>query len=57
MPCWRKLIFPRRMQLTWIMILMRGAAIVTVRAGARNAEARTLLEKWGARIVHGRHNS
>ena len=32
-------------------------AIVTVRAGDRNGEARTLLEKRGARIVHGRHNS
>ncbi len=33
----------------------RGAAIVTVRAAARNAQARALLEKYGARIVHGRH--
>jgi uncharacterized protein (TIGR02271 family) len=33
----------------------RGAAIVTVRAAARNAEARTLLEKCDARIVHGRN--
>jgi uncharacterized protein (TIGR02271 family) len=34
----------------------RGAAIVTVKAAARNAEARALLEKWGARIVQGRHD-
>jgi uncharacterized protein (TIGR02271 family) len=38
----------------------RVAAIVTVRAAARSAEARALLEKYGARIVHqkaghGRH--
>ena len=33
----------------------RGAAIVSVRAGARNAEARALLEQCAARIVHGRH--
>jgi uncharacterized protein (TIGR02271 family) len=33
--------------------LDRGAAIVTVRAGARNQEARALLEQRGARIVHG----
>jgi uncharacterized protein (TIGR02271 family) len=33
----------------------RGAAIVSVRAAARNAEARALLEQCGARIVHGRH--
>jgi uncharacterized protein (TIGR02271 family) len=33
----------------------RGAAIVTVRADARNVEARALLEKYGARIVHSRH--
>lgn len=32
--------------------LDRGAAIITVTAGARNAEARTLLEQYGARIVH-----
>ena len=32
----------------------RSAAIVTVRAAARNAEARALLEKWGARIVQAR---
>jgi uncharacterized protein (TIGR02271 family) len=30
-----------------------GAAIVTVRAGARNQEAQSLLEQRGARIVHG----
>jgi uncharacterized protein (TIGR02271 family) len=36
--------------------LDHGAAIVTVRAAARNQEARTLLEQRGARIVHGRHN-
>jgi uncharacterized protein (TIGR02271 family) len=34
--------------------LDRGAAIVTVTAGARNPEARTLLEQRGARIVNGR---
>jgi uncharacterized protein (TIGR02271 family) len=28
------------------------AAVVTVNAGARNPEARTLLEQYGARIVH-----
>lgn len=33
----------------------RGAAIVTVRAAARKGEARVLLEKCGARIVHGRN--
>jgi uncharacterized protein (TIGR02271 family) len=32
--------------------LDRGAAIITVNAGARNAEARALLEQYGARIVH-----
>ena len=36
--------------------LNRGAAIVTVRAGARNQEARALLEQRGARIVHGRRD-
>lgn len=36
--------------------LDRGAAIVTVRAGGRNEEARALLEERGARIVHGRHD-
>jgi uncharacterized protein (TIGR02271 family) len=35
--------------------LKGGAAIVTVKAGARNQEARTLLEQRGARIVHGRN--
>jgi uncharacterized protein (TIGR02271 family) len=35
--------------------LDRGAAIVTVKAGARNQEARALLEQGGARIVRGRH--
>src|ERR1700722_10733454 len=33
--------------------LERGAAIVTVRAGARNQEARSLLEQRGGRIVQG----
>jgi uncharacterized protein (TIGR02271 family) len=36
--------------------LERGAAIVTVRAGARNQEARALLEQRGARIVNGRRD-
>jgi uncharacterized protein (TIGR02271 family) len=36
--------------------LDRGAAIVTVRAVSRNAEARALLQERGARIVHGRHD-
>jgi uncharacterized protein (TIGR02271 family) len=36
--------------------LDRGAAIVTVKAGGRNQEARALLEERGARIVHGRHD-
>jgi uncharacterized protein (TIGR02271 family) len=36
--------------------LERGAAIVTVRAGARNQEARALLEQRGARIVQGRRD-
>ena len=36
--------------------LDRGAAIVTVKAGARNQEARALLEQRGARIVRGRHD-
>lgn len=35
--------------------LERGAAIITVAAGARNAEARTLIEQYGARIVHSHH--
>jgi uncharacterized protein (TIGR02271 family) len=35
--------------------LDRGAAIITVTAGDRNAEARTLLEQYGARIVHSQH--
>jgi uncharacterized protein (TIGR02271 family) len=35
--------------------LDRGAAIITVNAGARNPEARGLLEQYGARIVHS-HN-
>jgi uncharacterized protein (TIGR02271 family) len=34
--------------------LDRGAAIVTVKGGARNQEARMLLQQRGARIVHGR---
>jgi uncharacterized protein (TIGR02271 family) len=33
--------------------LDRGAAIISVTAGARNPEARALLEQYGARIVHG----
>jgi uncharacterized protein (TIGR02271 family) len=33
----------------------RSAAIVTVRAAARNAETRGLLEKWGARVVQASH--
>ncbi|HTZ59153.1 MAG TPA: YsnF/AvaK domain-containing protein [Acidobacteriaceae bacterium] len=33
--------------------LSHGAAIVTVRAGARNPEARWLLEEAGAHIIHG----
>ncbi len=37
--------------------LDRGAAIVTVKAGARNREARALLEQRGARIVRGRHDT
>jgi uncharacterized protein (TIGR02271 family) len=32
--------------------LKRGGAVVTVRSGSRNQEARTLLEERGARIVH-----
>jgi uncharacterized protein (TIGR02271 family) len=36
--------------------LERGAAIVTVRAGARNQEARALLEQRGARIVQARRD-
>jgi uncharacterized protein (TIGR02271 family) len=32
----------------------RGAAVVVIRAPGRNAEARALLEKWGARIVQAR---
>ena len=32
--------------------LDRGAAIITVNAGARNPEARAVLEQYGARIVH-----
>ncbi len=36
--------------------LERGAAIVTVRAGARNQEARVILEQRGARIVQGRRD-
>jgi uncharacterized protein (TIGR02271 family) len=37
--------------------LDRGAAIVTVKAGARNQEARALLEQRGARIVRSRHDT
>ncbi len=36
--------------------LDRGAAIVTVKGGARIQEARTLLQQRGAHIVHGRHD-
>jgi uncharacterized protein (TIGR02271 family) len=36
--------------------LDRGAAIITVTAGARNAEARTLIEQYGARIVHSHYS-
>jgi uncharacterized protein (TIGR02271 family) len=36
--------------------LERGAAIVTVRAGTRNQEARALLEQRGARIMQGRRD-
>jgi uncharacterized protein (TIGR02271 family) len=36
--------------------LDRGAAIVTIKAGGRNQEARALLEERGARIVHSRHD-
>jgi uncharacterized protein (TIGR02271 family) len=32
--------------------LDRGAALITVNGGARNPEARALLEQYGARIVH-----
>ncbi len=35
----------------------QGGAIVTVKAGARNREARTLLEQRGARIVHARNSA
>jgi uncharacterized protein (TIGR02271 family) len=35
--------------------LERGGAIVTVKAGPRTQEARTLLEERGARIVHARN--
>jgi hypothetical protein len=35
--------------------LDRGVSIITVTAGDRNAEARTLLEQYGARIVHAHH--
>jgi len=38
-----------------VQILDRGGAIVTVKAGARTQEARTLLEERGARIVHARN--
>jgi uncharacterized protein (TIGR02271 family) len=36
--------------------LDRGAALITVTAGARNPEARVLLEQYGARIVHSQHS-
>jgi uncharacterized protein (TIGR02271 family) len=40
-----------------VLVLRRdldhGGAIITVNAGARNPEARVLLEQYGARIVHG----
>lgn len=35
--------------------LNRGGAIVTVKAGSRTQEARSLLEERGARIVHARN--
>jgi uncharacterized protein (TIGR02271 family) len=38
-----------------VRILDRGGAIVTVKAGPRTQEARTLMEQSGARIVHGRN--
>ena len=38
-----------------VQILDRGGAIVTVKAGSRAQEARTLLEERGARIVHARN--
>ena len=38
-----------------MQILDRGGAIVTVKAGPRAQEARTLLEERGARIVHARN--
>jgi uncharacterized protein (TIGR02271 family) len=37
-----------------VQILDRGGAIVTVKAGPRAQEARTLMEERGARIVHAR---
>jgi uncharacterized protein (TIGR02271 family) len=37
-------------------VLDHDAAIVTVRAGVRNLEARVLLEQRGARIVQGRYD-
>ena len=37
--------------------LDRGGAIVTVKAGPRNREARTLLEQRGARIVPARNSA
>ena len=39
-----------------MQILDRGGAIVTVKAGPRAEEARTLLEERGARIVHARNS-
>jgi uncharacterized protein (TIGR02271 family) len=38
-----------------VQILDRGGSIVTVKAGPRIEEARNLLEKRGARIVHARN--
>lgn len=38
-----------------VKILDRGGAIVTVKAGSRAQEARTILEELGARIVHARN--
>jgi hypothetical protein len=39
-----------------VRLLDHDPAIVAVRAGARNAEARVLLEQRGARIVQGRQD-
>ncbi len=39
-----------------MQLLDRGGSIVTVKAGPRTEEARTLLEERGARIVHARNS-